>query len=226
VIVFSPKGEKFTLYVNGGRQNSEPENRVETANPGGPTFKIRVAFMNSSIPDLNKTIFNKPGSTIYYKIDKNQKGVYILESTSMEWMDDENVKEPENKTEPAVPAEKKATTGKGPGDSEPDKNIKQKGCDNPMSENDFNANLVGISARPFDPMKLSAAKKLAETNCLLASQVRTVMYVFDSESSRLSFAKFAYDHTWDPGNYSEVADALHSDRSKDDLDKYIAGKKK
>lgn len=35
LIVFAPKGEKFTLYVGGVRQNNEPASRVETEKPGG-----------------------------------------------------------------------------------------------------------------------------------------------------------------------------------------------
>ena len=95
-----------------------------------------------------------------------------------------------------------------------------------MSEPDFNGQLVGISARPFEPMQLSAAKKMAETHCLMVSQVKMVIYVFNSESSRLSFAKYAYDHTYDRDNYSEVKDALHSEKSKTELDRYISEKSK
>jgi hypothetical protein len=75
-------------------------------------------------------------------------------------------------------------------------------------------------------MQLSAAKKMAETHCLKASHVVLVIAVFDSESSRLSFAKFAYDHTYDQDNYTDVRDALHSQSSKNDLDRYLSGKTK
>ena len=224
VIVFAPKGEKFTLYISGVSQNSEPASRVEANNPGGPTFKIKVTFADASMPEISKTVFNKPGSTMYYKIGANPKGAFVLESTTSEWMDDGVVKEKVTPTPP--PAENKSKTEKEKGKNEPDKSPNSKGCDNPMSEADFNAQLVGISARPFDPIKLSAAKKMAETHCLLVSQVKMVMYVFDSESSRLSFAKYAYDFTYNRGEYSEVNDALHSEKSKNDLTRYISERKK
>ena len=67
---------------------------------------------------------------------------------------------------------------------------------------------------------------MAETHCLHVSQVKLVINVFDSESSRLSFAKFAYDYTYDRDNFAEVKDELHSQKSRDDLDKFIAGKAK
>jgi hypothetical protein len=222
VVVFAPRGEKFTLYINGSEQNTEPAYRAEGDNPGGPTFKLRVFFADPAIREINKTVFNKPGSTMYYKVTKNAKGAYILESTGSEWIDEDVIKEGST---PAPPEGNKAKSGKDKEKIEPVSKTGIKGCDNPMSEPDFNAQLVGISAAPFEPIKLSNAKKLAEQHCLLVSQVILVIYVFDNESSRLNFAKFAFDHTYNPDDYAEVKNALHSQKSKDDLDRFIAGKK-
>ena len=227
VVVFSPKGEKFTVYFGSSKQNSEPASRVEASNPGGPSFKIKVMFEDPSMKEIGKLVFNKPNSTMYFKVDRNPKGNFVLESTSTEWSDTpaEKVTETGNKTKEAPPAkaaeeskESKTTSGAAPTGG--------KGCSNPMSTPDFTASLAGISAQPFDGFKLSQAKKTAEHNCLMAEQVREILYVFDSESSRLSFAKFAYEHTYDPDQYNEVREALHSEHSKDELDKYIASRKK
>lgn len=227
VVVFSPKGEKFTVYFGGSKQNSEPASRVEGSNPGGPSFKIKVVFEDPAVKEISKLVFNKPNSTMYFKVDRNPKGNFVLESTSTEWSDTpaEKVSETKSQTKEAPPAkaaeeskENKGTSGTAPAGG--------KGCSDPMSTPDFTASLAGISAQPFDGFKLSHAKKTAEKNCLLAEQVREILYVFDSESSRLSFAKFAYEHTYDPDQYSEVREALHSERSKDELDKYIASRKK
>jgi hypothetical protein len=228
IIVFAPKGEKFTLFLGSTEQNHEPSARVESNNPGGPSFKIRVIFPDPSIKEISKLVFNKPGSTMYYKVGRNAKGVYALESTSSEWTDETNLADPGNSTRPRQDApypekkdEKSASTK-----SESTKSTASKGCDNPIPDADFTAQLIDISARPFEPMQLSAAKKMAETHCLRVSQVKLVMNVFDTESSRLSFAKFAYDFTNDRENYSEVDDELHSQKSRDDLGRYIAGKAK
>jgi hypothetical protein len=37
LVVFAPKGEKFTLYFNGDRQNTEPASRVQVDEVHGPT---------------------------------------------------------------------------------------------------------------------------------------------------------------------------------------------
>jgi len=220
IIVFAPKGEKFTLYIGGTNQNSRPEDRVEADVPGGPTFKIMVTFSDPSIKEISKVIFNKANHTFYYKVDKNPKGAYFLEATSTEWSD---VKASKSETPPPVAKEEKTATAKE--NVKTEKSTGGKGCQDPMEESAFLASLVSVSAPPFDPPKLSAAKKLATEHCLTTTQVKEVIYVFDSESTRLSFAKFAYDHTWDIQNYSDVADALHSSKSKKDLEDYINSKK-
>ena len=229
VVVFAPKGEKFSLFIGGNQKNNEPAARVEADNPGGPSFKIRIVFPDPSIKEISKLTFNKPNSTMYFKVAKNQKGVYVLESTTSEWMDDSNLAEVDHSAKPPVASTTPVTKDSKPEDNsktEAAKSSTTKGCDNPISDGDFTPQLIDISARPFEPMQLSAAKKMAETHCLKASQVVLVIAVFDSESSRLSFAKFAYDHTHDQENYSDVRDALHSQSSKNDLDHYLSGKTK
>jgi hypothetical protein len=222
LIVFAPKGEKFTLVVGGTIQNSTPEARVEADVPGGPAFKFKVTFEDPSIKEISKTVFNKPNTTFYYKVDKNPKGVYAFESTSSEWSDVEKATE---KTPPPAAKEQKPATTNEAAKSEPDKTTGEKGCANPIDEPSFLGKLISVSAPPYDPPKLSAAKKLATENCLTTGQVMEVMSVFDNESTSLSFAKFAYDHTWDIQNYSDVSEALHSSKSKKDFEAFINSKK-
>ena len=224
IVVFAPKGEKFTVFIGNTIQNQTPASRVEADNPGGPTFKVRVVFPDPSIRELSKLVFNKPSSTMFFKVEKNAKGTFALESTTAEWMDKSAANEPDNTPPPAPTAADQSK--KESKSAETGKKTEAKGCENPISDADFTGQLIDISARPFDPMKLSAAKKLSETHCLRVSQVKLVMNTFDSESSRLSFAKFAYDFTYDKDNYGEVNDELHSQKSRDDLDHFIAGKSK
>jgi hypothetical protein len=216
LIVFAPGGEKFTLYYNGDRQNDDPAPRVQVDNISGPSFKVKVVFESNGVPDLGKTIFNRPGTTMYYALVKNQKNAFILQTATEEWSNvTEEQPKPEGKAVSASPTGEKSGVEKKGGT----------GCDNPMTEPDFIASLVSVSAAPFDGPKLSAAKKVASGNCLTTAQVIHVMSTFDMESSRLSFAKYAYEHTWDQDHYSDVSDALNSDSSRDDLEKFIRSKK-
>lgn len=216
-IFFSEAGEKFTLYVNGSQVNDEPASRVEADRPGGPSFKVRVLFEQSSIPEISKSIFNTPGPDMYYVIKKSDKGKYFLEKTSSEYVhhddnlavpkESNDVKEENAKTE-ETKSESKPAAGKG------------KGCSNPMEPPNFYASREMISNAPFDGPKLTQAKSLADKNCLTTSQIADVIYLFSGESSRLSFAKYAYTHCWDPENYDTVKDELNSSGQKS-LQQYI-----
>ena len=216
VIIFSEKGEKFTAYVNGSPVNDKPASRVESDRPGGPSFKLKVLFEDSSIPEISKSIFNTPGPDLYYVIKKSDKGKYILEKTSSEYVHhDENLavpKESNDVKEEKAKSEEIKSEAKPAGGG--------KGCDNPMEPPNFYASREMISNAPFDGPKLTQAKSLADKNCLTTTQIIDVIYIFSGESSRLNFAKYAYNHCWDPDNYNDVKEVLNSS-GQSALQKYI-----
>lgn len=217
VIVFAPKGEQFFLSVNGDRINTEAASRVEASNPGGPSFRIRISFPDPAIREVSKMIFNKPHKTLYFKLGRNSRGVFIIEPESSEYSEDRTTSE-DTKTEMISPAHKKDTLVEKP-------SLHPGKCDSPMSEAAFLAAMDGVTSPPFEPARLAAAKKMAEKNCLTSEQVSRVMESFNMESSRLGFAKFAYSHTYDRENYSVVRESLRSEKSRTDLDRHISIRK-
>lgn len=242
LIVFSAKGEKFTLELNGSTQNSTPESKVVAENIFGPSFKFKVFMEGATQPPLSKTTFNKINGSFYYVIRKDSKGKFTLESTSYDWSD--KVEEELRATSTATtagtatatekPAQSKETTT-----TEKTSQTKETTataatstsgakhwCENPVSDADFIAGYSSISYTSFDPTRMSAAKGFANNHCLLSSQVKEIVELFDMESMRLDFAKFAYTHTYDPENYTVVNDAFHSKSSAESLKKYIDTKNK
>jgi hypothetical protein len=97
------------------------------------------------------------------------------------------------------------------------------GCPRPMSPGDFQSAKGSISSKTFEDSKLTIAKQIIQSNCLLSSQVKEIMLLFTFEDSRLDFAKFAYAYTLDLGNYYKVNDAFTFESSIDDLNKYVQG---
>jgi hypothetical protein len=95
------------------------------------------------------------------------------------------------------------------------------GCRWPMSQTDFDQAKASISSKSFEDSKLTIAKQIIQSNCLLSIQVKEVMLLFSFEDTRLDFAKFAYAYTLDLGNYYKVNDAFTFESSIDDLNKYI-----
>jgi hypothetical protein len=97
------------------------------------------------------------------------------------------------------------------------------GCPYPMTPGDFEAAKGTISSKSFDDSKLTIAKQIIATNCLLSSQVRELMQLFSFEDSKLDLAKYAYGYTYDIGNYFKVNDAFTFESSIDELNTYISG---
>jgi len=95
------------------------------------------------------------------------------------------------------------------------------GCDYPMEKGDFDSMKGSIKSKSFEDSKLTLAKQVINSNCLLSSQVKEVMQLFTYEESKLDFAKYAYGRTYDIGNYYKVNDAFTFETSIDELNSYI-----
>lgn len=95
------------------------------------------------------------------------------------------------------------------------------GCPWPMDAGQFADAQRSISSKSFEDSKLTIAKQITGANCLTADQVRNVMNEFDFESTKLEYAKFAYDKTYDIGNYYKLNDAFDFEMSIDELNEYI-----
>lgn len=97
------------------------------------------------------------------------------------------------------------------------------GCPWPMDENQFANAQRSISSKDFEDSKLTVAKQITGANCLTADQVKRIMTAFDFEDSKLEYAKFAYNKTYDIGNYYMLNDAFDFESSIDELNEHING---
>jgi hypothetical protein len=95
------------------------------------------------------------------------------------------------------------------------------GCDYPMTNDRFIQVRESISGKDFEDSKLTVAKQVMKSNCLLVSQVKEIMLLFDFESTRLDFAKDAYAYTYDLDNYYLLNDAFDFESSIDELNDFI-----
>jgi len=95
------------------------------------------------------------------------------------------------------------------------------GCSMPMMHEDYEGAKSTIAAKDFESDRLTIAKQIASSNCLSAGQVKGIMMLFTFEDSKLDFAKFAYSHTYDKGNYYKINDAFQFSSSTDALNQYI-----
>lgn len=99
------------------------------------------------------------------------------------------------------------------------------GCPYPVSDATFNEIKRTIEKNSFESTKLSVAKQVIGSNCLLSKDVKEIMDLFSFESSKLEFAKFAYGHTYDLGNFFIVNQAFNFESSVSELEQFIRSKR-
>lgn len=77
--VFSENGDKFTLILNGEKQNASPQTNVKLQGLTNEFYQARVDFEDASLPDFtSKNFAVQKGFEVTYVIKQNKKGEYIL----------------------------------------------------------------------------------------------------------------------------------------------------
>ncbi len=94
------------------------------------------------------------------------------------------------------------------------------GCPYPMGEGDFESAKASIKSKSFDDSKLTLAKQIIGSNCMLCSQIKELMLLITFEQTRLELAKFAWHHNLDKGNYYKLNDAFTFESTIDELNTY------
>lgn len=94
----------------------------------------------------------------------------------------------------------------------------------PLSNQELAALIQVIRQRPFDSDRLVIARQALENAVLSASQVRQILELFSFESTRLEFARLAYDHCPDKHLYYLIYDAFDFSGSIHSLEQFIAGR--
>lgn len=98
------------------------------------------------------------------------------------------------------------------------------GCQ--VDDVEFDRIVQNIKSQSFNNTRLNTAKQIvkAKGQCFTAEQVKTIVQLFDFESSRLDVAKYCYDYTLNQDSYYVVNEAFTFSTSKDRLTEYINSK--
>ncbi len=96
------------------------------------------------------------------------------------------------------------------------------GGDAILSKHEFKNLKRLIRAQSFESEKLNVVKQNLQNHWISSKQVRDIMYLLNYESSRLNFAKYAYDYTIDKDHYYRVYDAFNYRSSADELDLFLS----
>lgn len=87
--------------------------------------------------------------------------------------------------------------------------------------NNFDLLIQDLNYLQFDSDKLRIAKDFVRRNGAYSNDVLDIINTFSFESTRLSFAKFAFDHTRDQENYYLVEQGFEFRSSSRELRRYI-----
>lgn len=93
-----------------------------------------------------------------------------------------------------------------------------------MNESEFSQLIYSISNASFESTKLSIANSALRSNNVTTQQVKRILAQFSFESSKLDFAKQAYNKTIDKQNYFSVSDMFTFSSSTIELNQYIASR--
>jgi hypothetical protein len=295
LIFFTENGERFTVILNGIRQNPSPETNVKVTDLIAPSYKLKVIFDDPALGELDKNLMFNQGTESTFVIKRNNKNEFVVR-----WMNEVpiaqamppapgqqivvyttqapqtstvtqttttvtdsygqpqqdnvsmgiNIKDPElgvnmninigggNTTGSQVTTSQTTTSystttttgGYPPAQPQP---VQQAyvlpgyngpvGCPYPMHPGDFQSVKQSIASKTFDDTRLTIAKQVISSNCLLSDQVKEIMLLFTFEDTRLDLAKYAYGYTYDIGNYYRLNDAFDFESSIEELDVYISG---
>ena len=248
VLIRTEEGDRFTVMLNEAKQNPNPETQVKITDLNAEFYKMKILFEDTNLSSIDKILYLAYGTERAYSIRKNQKGKYIIRmvsETSFAQLsppipgqvviiynsnpDITGVAVTEagpatlNGINDSILKGSEASTTTSSTDSTG--GLLSAGCLTPITQPDFTGLKSTISSQPFENNKLQIAKKSVSSNCLLSSQLKEMMMLFDFENSKLDLAKYAYDYTFDKSNYYMVNGAFDNEISIDALNQYIKSKK-
>ena len=293
-VLFTENGEKFTVILNGLRQNNTPETNVKITGLNAEFYKLKIIFDNQALGEKNMNLQLQYGSETSYCIKKNNKGEYVLRFVSQVPLAEAPASSPAqsvivyNASPAPAPVQSYSqtttTTTTTQGTSNPDAvnvsmgvnvggqggslNINMSGmdmesssssqtvthsstvtttttetapppapvaylpgysgpigCPVPMSPSDFSSLKQTIASKTFEDTRMTIAKSVLSDRCVITSQVKELCNLFTFEENKLEIAKFAYDHTYDIGNYFKVNDVFTFETSVEELNTYIQSRR-
>lgn len=102
--------------------------------------------------------------------------------------------------------------------------LTEQNCMNIIPSSDFKKLVTNIMELEFDKTRLSTAKSSIRNSCISAEQAATLTSLLSFEDSKLDFAKFAYQYTYDKHNYHLVLKNFELSKNVEELNRFISQK--
>jgi hypothetical protein len=252
LVVFDELHEDFTLVVNGYRINNTPSQHVRVTGLQPSQYTVVAIFVNPSMPRQTIYLNLQADREISYALvrgaTKGPLEFAFLSEYSLGYfpiapqsvttvayggpLTDPEPMPVDPSPVPVQPVPVQPGTiviQPAPGTPIPPNPLPGYngpiGCAYPMDPMmQFGDAKRSVESKTFSDTKMQVAKQITRNNCLLTSQVADLMALFSFESQKLEFAKFAYEFTYDKGNYYKVNDQFGFESSVRDLEQFLRGR--
>jgi hypothetical protein len=93
-------------------------------------------------------------------------------------------------------------------------------CRNLLDKYDVDRLLDAMKGRDFESTRLTIAREAVRNGSILSEDLRRVLLAFEFESTRLEFAKFAYENVCDKERFYYIYDVFQLDSNVRELEEY------
>ncbi|WP_114777595.1 DUF4476 domain-containing protein [Botryobacter ruber] len=221
------RGEPFLLILNGKPVNPVATNVVRVANlqPGRHYVQFRISGRYGLITSGFRITVPLGHQTNYLvHTPSGRRGRVRLQKISIV-----PLPPPVASTQPVPPQQPNPPyTETYPGDypteaPAPEPAEKKDGfCQNMLSKYDLDKLVTTIKARESESTRMAIAREAISKNSILSEDLKILLEQFEFETSRLEFAKFAFDYVCDKERFYYVYDAFKFDTSIKELQNYTS----
>lgn len=78
LVFFTEQGERFTVILNGIRQNPQPETNVKVTDLIAPNYKLKILFEDPALTEVDKNLMFNQGTETTFVIKRNNKNEYVV----------------------------------------------------------------------------------------------------------------------------------------------------
>ncbi|MBB6609497.1 DUF4476 domain-containing protein [Pontibacter sp. Tf4] len=215
----APAGEPFYLKLNGKLVNHKASNvvRIDHLRPGKHYVEVKVRDRYRDY-QLGTKVYVRDGYESNYAVDVvERKGKVKLRLLSeVPLLPPPPVVVPRVPYPPAEPYRPAPPRYDDRYDRSDDR------CDYLLSRQDVDRLADAMKSRSFESTKLTIAREALRNSSILAEDLKYILQQFDYESTRVEFAKFAYDYVCDQERFYYVYDVFKFDSSVRELEEYTS----
>lgn len=217
VLTFSsPGGEPFQVKLNGHTINHRAATFVSIPNvlPGKNYMEFKVMG--------RRGVFHMGANLVVHRGVEANYALHVLNSrrgkVRLRFLNELPLMPPPVVVTPAPPLPRYPNERYQPAPPRYDRD--QDYCRNLLTRQDVDHLADAMKGRSFESTKLTIAREAVRNGSILAEDLKFILGQFEYESSRVEFAKFAYDYVCDKERFYYVYDAFKFDSSIRELEDY------